>query len=210
MINTILNPRYILVSSLVALIAGGTTAMAAELVFPEQTKNFDLEANEHSQTIPFKFTNEGSKTIKIVGMKPSCGCTVANLEKKEYAPGESGTVSIEYKRVANTEKTSNTVLVVTDEEKDNFYTLAITANQKDGVALSTRLLDWTVGGSDEPQTVEVTVQEGLSFNITGVRTTHDSFEGRLTTIEPKKKYKITVQPTTTEYPGIGAIRILNF
>jgi len=208
MISTILHPRYILLPILISLAACGGTALAAGLVFPAKAKDIEIEITETTKTIPYEFKNESSSPIKIVGMKASCGCTVATLEKKEYASGESGEISIEYKRVANTEKGSNSVLVVTDEEKDNFYTLILRVTQKEGIKLSKRTLDWIVGGSDEPQMVDVTVSEETPFNITGVRTTHDSFEGKLSTVEPQKKYTVTVQPTTCEYPAIGAMRIL--
>ncbi len=42
--------------------------------------------------VPFTFTNEGSDVVTITEVKPSCGCTVAALAKKEFAPGEKGDV----------------------------------------------------------------------------------------------------------------------
>ncbi len=45
----------------------------------------------------FKFTNTGDGLLKIERIKSTCGCTVPKLTKKEYAPGESGTVKVTYK-----------------------------------------------------------------------------------------------------------------
>ena len=36
--------------------------------------------------------NEGQTAVTNESLKPSCGCTTAELEKKTYAPGEKGEV----------------------------------------------------------------------------------------------------------------------
>ncbi len=38
----------------------------------------------------FRFTNQSDRNVTITELKPSCGCLNPRLEKKEYAPGESG------------------------------------------------------------------------------------------------------------------------
>lgn len=42
----------------------------------------------------FKFINTGDSLLKVKKPTSTCGCTVAKLSKKEYAPGESGSVKI--------------------------------------------------------------------------------------------------------------------
>lgn len=44
----------------------------------------------------FKFTNTGTVPLVIQSVQGSCGCTVPALQKKEYAPGESGAIKVEY------------------------------------------------------------------------------------------------------------------
>jgi hypothetical protein len=34
--------------------------------------------------------------LKITDVKATCGCTVVQLEKREYAPGESGVIKVTY------------------------------------------------------------------------------------------------------------------
>jgi len=45
-------------------------------------------------TCEFKFTNTGSADggLKIGNIKRTCGCTVFELDRKEYAPGRTGTI----------------------------------------------------------------------------------------------------------------------
>jgi len=45
----------------------------------------------------FKFTNAGKAVLKIDRVTADCSCTVPELSKKQYAPGESGSIKVQYK-----------------------------------------------------------------------------------------------------------------
>jgi len=47
-------------------------------------------------TCEFKFTNIGQALLKIGKIKRTCGCTVFELDRKEYAPGRTGTIRVSY------------------------------------------------------------------------------------------------------------------
>ena len=38
----------------------------------------------------------GDEMLKITGVKATCGCTVVQLDKRDYAPGESGVIKVTY------------------------------------------------------------------------------------------------------------------
>lgn len=44
----------------------------------------------------FGFENAGTGLLRIKKVSKSCGCTPFTLEKKEYAPGEEGTLKVKY------------------------------------------------------------------------------------------------------------------
>jgi hypothetical protein len=44
----------------------------------------------------FKFSNTGNSLLKITDVSKTCGCTPYTLEKKEYEPGETGTLKVEF------------------------------------------------------------------------------------------------------------------
>lgn len=48
----------------------------------------------------FAFRNMGSQPLRILDLKPSCGCLNPRLEQKEFAPGEGGKFSLRV-RAAN-------------------------------------------------------------------------------------------------------------
>ncbi|UCG49798.1 MAG: DUF1573 domain-containing protein [Phycisphaerales bacterium] len=39
--------------------------------------------------------------LKITNVKAACGCTVVQLDKREYAPGESGVIKVTYTAASN-------------------------------------------------------------------------------------------------------------
>jgi hypothetical protein len=49
-----------------------------------------------SFTAQFKFSNVGTGKLIISKIQSTCSCTVADLSKLEYAPGESGIVNVTY------------------------------------------------------------------------------------------------------------------
>ncbi|MCX5638151.1 MAG: DUF1573 domain-containing protein [Planctomycetota bacterium] len=48
---------------------------------------------DSKNTCGFKFTNTGQGLLKIGNIKRTCGCTVFELDKKEYEPGQSASYS---------------------------------------------------------------------------------------------------------------------
>ena len=47
-------------------------------------------------TAPFEFRNAGGGTLIITDTKASCGCTVPQLEKREFGPGEKGILNVDH------------------------------------------------------------------------------------------------------------------
>lgn len=82
------------------------------------SKSFDAGSVEIGQEIvhEFSFINEGSETVNITEVRPSCGCTVPEYPTDGIAPGETATVKL----VLDTSelhpgKQSKSVTIVTDD-----------------------------------------------------------------------------------------------
>jgi len=94
----------------------------------EQTE-FDLgavgPATKH--TLIYKFKNTGRETLKITDVKAPCGCTIPVLEKKEYAPGESGQIEVTYTAVVSRMPVTKHVYVVSNDRTKPEFTLMLKA-----------------------------------------------------------------------------------
>jgi len=77
----------------------------------------DIEASTRN-THEFKFTNVGTGVLKIKKIQSSCGCMVPELQKEEYAPGESGVVKVTFSAPAR-KGVSNKNLYILSNDKTN-------------------------------------------------------------------------------------------
>ena len=69
----------------------------SEIVFETPEFNFgDIQENKGKVSHKFSFTNNGKESIRILTVKPSCGCTTPNWSKDEIKPGKKGFIIAEY------------------------------------------------------------------------------------------------------------------
>ena len=69
----------------------------SEIVFETAEYNFgDIQENKGKVSHKFSFTNNGKESIRILTVKPSCGCTTPNWSKDEIKPGKKGFIIAEY------------------------------------------------------------------------------------------------------------------
>jgi hypothetical protein len=66
------------------------------IYFEQTTIDLGPIAPGSSNKCEFKFQNKGKGVLEITDVGKSCGCTVTELEKKKYAPGETGTLKVTY------------------------------------------------------------------------------------------------------------------
>ena len=65
----------------------------------------------------FVFTNNSKKSIQILTVKPSCGCTTPDWSKKEIKPGKDGFIVAEYNPRGRPGVFRKSLSVVTSDNK---------------------------------------------------------------------------------------------
>ena len=65
----------------------------AGLRFEATSVEIKPEPGEPQVVAKFPFKNTSDKNVTIFATESDCGCTTAGLEKKEYSPGEAGTIT---------------------------------------------------------------------------------------------------------------------
>ncbi len=83
-----------------------------------QSTSIDFGRILDDKVTPFKeiaFTNEGEGTLIITNLHASCGCTVGELDKREYAPGESGVFKVQFKPEGKSNLVRQTVTITTND-----------------------------------------------------------------------------------------------
>lgn len=101
---------------------------APSLVFVESGVDFGVIADITPVEHRFTFRNDGVAPLIIDRVTGSCGCTVPELEKKTYAPGESGVVLVKYDPKGRHGPQNQTVTVVSNDPKNPQLRLAVKVN----------------------------------------------------------------------------------
>lgn len=75
----------------------------------------------------FTVRNEGGGTLRLLEVRPSCGCTIVSHDPS-VAPGAEGKVSLELDTLGFTGAVTKTALLVTDDPASPQVTLAVSMN----------------------------------------------------------------------------------
>lgn len=89
------------------------------------TLSINLGKVSDLEIVPFEyhFTNTGTETLIVEKVKSGCRCTVAELDKKEYAPGESGVIKASYNPTFRRGKETKFIDVLSNDGEKAFLKL---------------------------------------------------------------------------------------
>jgi hypothetical protein len=119
--------RIVLVSLVAALVWGSAEDVLPKISFEQMVCDLGRVGLGTKNACEFKFTNTGQGPLKITNVKSACGCTVALLDKKEYAPDESGTIEVTYTAPNTTTATQKSIYVSSNDKANPNVRLTIKA-----------------------------------------------------------------------------------
>ena len=99
----------------------------AVVKFEKLSHDFGNVSPDSSNDCNFGFTNVGTGTLEITGTKGTCKCTVPDLQKKSYAPGESGQLNVKFHAPKFQGATSQHVFVFSNDPNNAKAELEIKA-----------------------------------------------------------------------------------
>jgi hypothetical protein len=99
-----------------------------DIEFTSTRYDFGAVTDAGPFTAAFEFRNAGGGTLIITGTTASCGCTVPQLEKHEYGPGEKGVLNVVFDPSNRSGGFVKYVFVTSNSIHSNYVKLAITAD----------------------------------------------------------------------------------
>jgi hypothetical protein len=108
-----------------------------ETIIEESSPKIVLENDVHDfgdinpnteQKCQFHFSNQGQEVLKIEKVQSTCGCTVPDLKKKTYLPGESGTINVTYHPGQRSGQISKHLYILSNDKQNSRAPLTIKAN----------------------------------------------------------------------------------
>jgi hypothetical protein len=112
------------------------------MTFGEMEHDFGKIFENKAVEYDFHFENKGAGKLTISSLKGSCGCTVPDLEKKEYQPGEGNNVHVRYDPHGKSGKQHQTVTIISNDPEHPTLQLQISAEVKPLVAMEPRLINF--------------------------------------------------------------------
>ena len=145
---------------------------APKLEFEKLEHNFGSVGPGTNNLCEFRFTNTGNSTLKIGEIINTCGCTPFALAKKEYAPGESGTLKVGYLSDQLRGQTTKQLIVHSNDRANPEITLAVKANIMIQVEYEPKTLNLLLK-QENANCPELTLTsiDGRPFSITSFKST---------------------------------------
>jgi len=107
---------------------GQAQAGSGEITFEKVVHDFGEVAPDSTHICEFKFKNTGNGVLKITNVTKSCACTPFALAKKEYSPGEDGTLKVRYHVGKRPGIATRHLYVFSNDKKNPRVELTIKAN----------------------------------------------------------------------------------
>jgi len=123
----------------------------------------------------FKFKNTGEGLLKISKVDAPCGCTVPTLAKKEYSPGESGTLTVVYRSGNSSGSSTKRLYVNSNDKAKSRVGLTIRAKIVMKVEHEPERLNLLLKGENAGcPPIRLTSRDNRQFSITSFKSTGDS------------------------------------
>lgn len=135
---------------------------ASELVF--ETSEVEVQAGlmDKQSTALYRFTNTSDKPVVITKLKSSCGCTVPELAKREYAPGESGEIKAVFKFGGRHGVQRKRITVSTNEES---YSLLLTTVIPNWATITPQIVRWSIGNAPSPKEIRLQIESPENIEL---------------------------------------------
>ena len=178
------------------LLLGGAFPVVSNAALLWENSQLQLTAMAGTPEIAtaFSFRNTGDTPVTITGLRTSCSCTTAEVEKPNYAPGESGRIEIRFHPEERTGLVDRTITVTTDDQST--VTMSLRVNLFEPVVCSAKTLTWKKGTPALEQAVEIAAN--APSLIRAIELESGDLEkfanAQVETIEPSQRYRLLIAP----------------
>ncbi len=146
-------------------VVGGTKIMFEQVVY-----DFGDMGPGMNKTGEFKFTNAGNSLLKITAVEGCCG-VVTRLNKKEYAPGESGKLEVDYRSTPQPGTMRRQIYVNSNDKATPRVELTIKATIVQKVSFQPDRLNLLLKSDANCPSITLTSLDGKPFSIKRFKST---------------------------------------
>ena len=170
--------------------------------FSDNVFNFGKVFRGQNLVYNFKFKNTGNSNLMIVGTHSGCGCTAVEAEQsKQYAPGESGSIRLNFDTSDFSGVVTKVVTVMTNEKITPMRTLTVKADIQEEFIVSPPLADFgLISAENIPnKQIKINAAQGKTFKIQKLK--YDQKKLKVSYQELGNNAEITVGLLPDNAPG---------
>jgi len=197
--------RLIGIVALTALAQGAR----AELKWEQTSVDLQPALGDKQAVAHFKYENVGKTPVHFTSVHASCGCTAAQTQNEQVAPGEKGEVTATFNIGGRTGTQVKTVTVQTDDPDPARARTVLTLK-----AVITPLLEiqpalvyWQNGEEPKPKIITAKANKAAAIKKLDVISSIPDFTAKVDAGSAPNEFKISVQPRDTSKPVYATLTI---
>ncbi|MBC8096890.1 MAG: DUF1573 domain-containing protein [Akkermansiaceae bacterium] len=192
-----------------------TTTAPAQLRWEKRSidigsKPGQKEAIRNVLRTAFRFTNAGKTPITITAIEPNCGCVMTALEKMDYAPGESGEISVTFdlEMDPDTGYINRAIKVTTSDKPRSPTSLKLRIYIPETLVVTPRFVIWNPG--EKAVTKEILVKPGKGMGKIALKEPYPNSDDFSVEIQPAasgKMARVKITPKNSGKPCYAQIHL---
>lgn len=167
--------KYLL--TIIILISSLALFGDSKIEFKSKTVDFGEIESGKNIDLNFEFKNSGDTELIIKSIRATCGCTVTRVAKKNFQPGESGTIPVKFFSRGYNGRVIKTIKLSTNDKSNPYINLRIEGNviMKDfsRINISPSKIDFNNVTIGEEYTHEVTIKNSGTIPLRIFEIRHD-------------------------------------
>lgn len=176
--------------------AATTNAPEPQIQFADPDYDFGRINSGESVKHTFVFTNTGNAKLEISAVHPSCGCTTAGEWTKEVAPGQTGSIPVQFNSGSYGGVVHKTVTVTSNAKNQPSMVLQLHGNIWKAVDVNPQYAVLQVNSesvSNSTVSVHVVNNTDQPFTLTNPVSNNKGIAAEIKSVKEDKEYEVVVR-----------------
>src|SRR5438105_3942850 len=186
-------------SRLIGILALAAQAQSARAELKWEQTSVDLRPgfNDKQAVAHFNYENVGNTPVHFKSVHASCGCTTAQTQNEQVAPGQKGEITATFNIGGRTGTQVKTVTVQTDDPERSSIVLTLKAVITPLLEFQPTLVYWQNGEEPKRKIITAKANKDAAIKKLDVASSTPDFTAKVDAGSAPNEFKISVRPRDT-------------
>src|SRR5947208_9597555 len=201
-----MNKNFLKLIGIVALTALAQAARS-ELKWEQTSVDLKPALGDKQAVAHFKYENVGNTPVHFKSVHASCGCTTAQTQNEQVAPGQKGEITATFNIGGRTGTQVKTVTVQTDDPERSSIVLTLKAVITPLLEFQPTLVYWQNGEEPKPKIITAKANKDAAIKKLDVSSSTPDFTAKVDAGSAPNEFRISVQPRDTANADYATLSI---